>query len=83
MDEIGVADVSAVRRHSSASDHSLNDWRLSSPQDSNLIRERFWLATRCSSLLPRILAHVCVRHTQRPTRITATTCIETFRRVPA
>lgn len=56
-DEIGVADVSAVRRHSRALDHSLNDWRLSGPRDSNLIRERFWLVTRSP-----LSSRVCVIH---------------------
>lgn len=59
-DEIGIADVSAVRRHSRASDHSLNDWRLSSPRDSNLIRERFWLVTR-SPLSSRVCVPVYTR----------------------
>jgi len=38
--EIGT-ELSVARRHSTASDfHPLNDWRPSSPRDSNLTRER-------------------------------------------
>lgn len=58
--EIGVAGVSAVRRHSRASGHPPNDWRLSSPRGSNLIREGFWPMTR-SPLSSRVFGFVCTR----------------------
>lgn len=53
--------VGAVRRHSRVSEfHSLNDWRLSSPRGSNLIRE-FWLVTSVTPLDPlaRIPPRAC------------------------